>query len=333
MTNRRRLLSAFVASLSLHQPVMPAIAIAMETPLEEYRVAPGSWTLETFSRAGGRNLTIADADWARRLMTVDRDLRAVDAAQIDSIRFDLQNGLDTEIGQRVIPALLTVYDALQAPTPAAYFEFIRKLPVQVRISNGLSAEGRPGTSKEFWVDGRPRAKTFRVHSETPTTVARVRGPFVDSDDFGGVHAITNTPTCTYTDPNEVFWSGECATVAEVDAAIATMLALESSVDNTQAEVASTKADYCGAPPGSYDSYCYDTEFQAHGGPALDCVAEGFWAASAVLGYVGSLLYLEAAVTAPLPVATAVIASGTVALGAAAAVVAAGIGVIRCMQQT
>jgi hypothetical protein len=174
-------------------------------------------------------------------------------------------GKRSERGKSSVANLLKVLDALEATTDAEYHQKLLELPVIIRRSGAVDADGRPGTRTEYLHKGVVRGTVFKVDAIDPTSgmsqaaESPQEGPsgsdgLAAFPPFAGSYDVATT-TCTYTDEDNITWTGECATQQEMDEAWAVALSLEEDVYGVQAETNGFSYEYC----QSYPTDCWDQE--------------------------------------------------------------------------
>ncbi len=143
---------------------------------------------------------------------------------------------------------LQVIDALVAPSLAESRSRLRRLPITV-LRRTPTADGQR-VVVEYRIKGHQKSRTFGASlvgsanesgaTWAVNTLVRTQGKWL---------ALASSTTCTYTDPDNVVWSGTCATQQEIDDAALQMIALQEEADDIVAETNADWAAACAARPG------------------------------------------------------------------------------------
>lgn len=146
--------------------------------------------------------------------------------------------------------LLVLY-AAEAQTPAEYHRRIAKLPVTIKES---PIPG--GMRRDFYVNRELKLSVFVANrgastgAEGATSEPEPGRPAEEADGALGATApsvgapLGSADYCEYTDEYGD-WSGDCATQADIDDALATVAALDSDLDGLESEAAAAQSNYCG----------------------------------------------------------------------------------------
>lgn len=303
-------------------------------------------------------------------------------SSLDSVRkVFVRYGAISKRGKQSVALTLRVIDALQAGSREEFHRIISELPVEVVTSNGTDASGQAGVWREYRVNGIRKLSVFRPFEGEIGGGEISPGPLQLEGEDGvedGLDIATRafplnstmgsrSPTCEYTDPDNVYYSGECATQQELDDAAAATAAMVSDVDGVVAEVSADSTSYCLAHQEDYE-YCaeqlssvdhssslfqYDedgaaSELYGLGGPSADCAptgqlrgaspvgtfgchGQGVMYASAIANWGFRLFRLNTVVRAVAPPVGAVVDAIAAGILASAAVVGAGMILSSCME--
>ena len=192
----------------------------------------------------------------------------------------LRYGRRSKRGVAGVSMTLQVLDALSAPTATEYHQRIRALPIRI-VRKTLSDNGSQMVV-EFLVRGTLKSRVFPVLSTAGKTGSPSDDITLDTDGLSGPN-VTEQHTvveCEYTDAENVYFSGPCATQQEVDDGYATMIALQEEVGGIEAEVGAAcnnKREACEEPTeNELDSETPLEAYRGSGAPfanALDGASE------------------------------------------------------------
>lgn len=266
-------------------------------------------------------------------------------------------------GMASVALSLQVLNALSASTAAEFHARISALPINItrRVVDGQILT-------EYRLRGVLKASRM-TPLQSPETSSGARLQFETRDDVPYAASDAQMPPavpvltqisstdCEYTDADNYYWSGECATQEDIDDAYATAVALDSDSDGAQAEI-DVDVDYC----RKFLDSCYETEpnfltserrsvpqplwsaslpaSSGHGPYAAeacsyfqDCTEQAVAAAAAVAAYGWKAYKLWGVISAVAPPINAI---GDAIIGATttlAAVVVAGSALKRCVYET
>jgi len=148
--------------------------------------------------------------------------------------------------------MLLVVDALEAPTAAEYHRRIAMLPVKITVTPTTG-----GLRRDFYVRAKLRLTEFVATTEfvaksvvaagDDAAVALLSGPARPAEQGDGVAAaiapsleLAPSDYCEYSDEFG-YWSGDCATEADINDALATIAALDSDIDGLLSAATTTAA--------------------------------------------------------------------------------------------
>lgn len=171
----------------------------------------------------------------------------LDSLQATRARFTRYGALSKR-GMASVTMSLQVLDALVAPSLAESRSRLRSLPITV-LRRTPTADGQQ-VVVEYRINGRQKSRTFGASLVgsangsgamwAANTHVRMQGKWL---------VLAPSATCTYTDPDNVVWSGTCATQQEIDDATLQMIALQEEGDDIVAETNADWAAACAARPG------------------------------------------------------------------------------------
>ncbi len=162
---------------------------------------------------------------------------------------------------------LKVIEAQLAPTKARYYALLAQLPITVTKHAAFDASGQRGTRTDYRLKGVKRVSRFSAEAAAPLSLVPQRGPSTvtlseDAEPTDGGFD-TSEPSverswvapfvtkCESFDENNVSYMGECATEAEIDAAITEYIAISSDV-----QLMETETSQAG---GEFESWCETNE--------------------------------------------------------------------------
>lgn len=274
------------------------------------------------------------------------------AASVDSLRRLLEGQSSYDVS-----GVIQILDALSARTSAEYHKRVRRLPVVVTSSRSLVGAGRRGVNKTFTHRSGHKRTFFIADDLVPahqpsaeslsTNDAAAPGGERESVEPESVLVTQSSSYCEYTDPEDVYYSGECATQQEIEDAQILYVAMEAEALYAEAEgnAALEFDEYCSSfiiPPPECPQGGPDTADDAADALLLegvetglevvvsvaptiscvrDCTSQGIAFGAAVANWGFRSWKIAAALTAIQPVAGALsqaLILGGVALGTATA---------------
>lgn len=167
--------------------------------------------------------------WVTGARTALANMRGIDLAVMDSIRQSLSLLETSSMGRRLVPRVNRILNVLLATTQEQYIARANELPVRIVSRDSVDRLGAVTTISEAYAGGKLRVRVLRAEK------------------------LESSPPCTFTDEDNVVWSGACATQTEINAAIATYAAMEAEVDQTESDIQSEKIDYCETAQGRTDT--------------------------------------------------------------------------------
>lgn len=170
---------------------------------------------------------------------------------LESIRNTLQRyAAISKRGNASVALSLQVIDALSAPSQAEYRRRMKLIPV--KINSLTKTEDGTGTVVNYTVRGVTKTRVI----ESPKRVGKANeNTIFASDTRLELVAARSNPVrlgapwdCEYTDDENNYWSGTCATQQELDDAAATAVALQDDVDEITDEQDAEWATVCANNP-------------------------------------------------------------------------------------
>ncbi len=236
-------------------------------------------------------------------------------------------GSKSRHGMASVALSLQVLDAVESSSDVEFHERLARLPITISRAAAQDERGRPGIQTEYRVRGILKRARFNLamSQSKPSSDENGQGAEGAPADgsvgswelSSGARSIGARLTdCEYTDDNNVYWSGECATQQEIDDAAIVYFATESDANGVQADVG-TDLEYCHTVLNS----CWESDNLAptldvgysFGGPSAaqacaptaDCTGEAILAGVAVLNYADKAWKLWMVVSVAAPPAGAV----------------------------
>lgn len=262
-------------------------------------------------------------------------------AEVAELRKDLKIFVKrSRRGEKAARNTLLVLDALEASSGSDAHRILGQTGVRVSRRGGLSEAGEATVVTEYHLEGRAkltrvsafeeaRQVTSPVGSQAAIGAVGVSGPSAEALEWQ--HTLLD---CEYTDPDDVYYSGECATQAQIDDWAITYVALSGDSEGVQQDVVYA----CTTNPQPGCLYDAEEVAPALGGPsalATDCVKTGCVAQGLSYAYsfgVASwrLFKLLQVVNAAFPPAGAGAAAVEAAALATGAFLVAGGGYLYCV---
>ena len=194
-----------------------------------------------------------------------------------------------------------IIEVLKAPDDAVRHELVRRLPVRLVVTNVRDEQGRLGIQKVYTHESGRTIRTFSTLSESgddsPVDPAHEgESEKLDlsenGDDFAATEAgsLLSTFNCEYTDDENVYYSGPCATEQEVEDATIETLAMDSEAAALESDTEASVSSYCVYHEEDLD-VCADqntnTDYLGLGGPSeLFSCGGGKWMYAAALANYG-----------------------------------------------
>ena len=253
----RRIVGSFMAVCALYATIGPTIVLAAEV-----RAARGAYASSTteavtlFDKSGRADARFVGNGYSARLVAMTRAARSIPPARWDSVHSALTRIVERPASPRTLKAhraakeALALLEALVSPDVGAFHEAVKKLPVTVTTWEGVDALGRPGIHTRFQhVSGRAM-EMFRVINrhvpEVESLPSIIATEAQKGDELSSLQpsslTLSKADFCEYTDDENVYFSGDCATQQEIEDAAAYSVATEA----TAAEVDEEVNDHVGA---------------------------------------------------------------------------------------